>query len=1043
MTSGASWNERGLSPELYQAAREAARRAGMSIDDWLDSTFGSAPGATGGKPHGTASDAASLSVRGARLTDTVAKLNARLEQLTPPADGSRGPEPKGRDRAPPLAPEPLEPGIDQVVAEIAARQRALDETPAAPAAAWEPPQTAAPAHGADFSSLERQLAHITAQIETLRRPCGVEDAVAALRGDLAEVARAVNEALPRRALEALQDDVHALAERIEHGYGGGADPSALQGIEHRLSQVHAAIEQMTPAESLAGFEARVAELSYKMDSFAGSSSPDPETLRYLEAAINELRELSAGVASAEGVASIAGDVQALGARIDHLATMTGATGIDSLADRVNQLTNALDTRVEQMGPLPSNIESLVKSLTDKLNGADSFARDQAAFEQLETRIMGLADRIETAGERSGDLSGIERGIQQLTMQVREAREDAIATAERVARAVMADMPSSDAGLAAFRQDLETLHAHQAESDQRTQDTLEALHETLERLVDRLASVEIGLHAEPRHPAAQAAMREPVMPELPREEPRMPEMRVPEARMPDAVVAQPPATIPPNAAPVPAARTSTPFMQVQRAERAPIDPDLPADTPLEPGTAAARGRTPAERIAASEAALGPALGSLKREGGPEVAGKANFIAAARRAAQAAANEGAGVEGPRVEEPKDEASPTSLIGRFLANRRRALVLGVSALLVLYGTMQIASMMSGAPAHEPRVAPGQTQAPEVRKMAAPTPVAPPLPAPATAEPAAPVPEPASTRQSTAASFTAPTPTASLISPALTTQSPPAAPAAPAAEVTGSVKPPLNIAAIQPAEPAQAAAPQAAVSADKLPTTLGGPALRAAAAASNPAAEYEIGVRYSEGRGVPANMELAAQWFDRAAKQGLPPALYRLGSLYEKGQGVKKDLNKARQLYLLAADKGNAKAIHNLAVLYAEGIDGKPDYTVAGQWFRKAAVRGVADSQYNLGILYARGIGVDQNLAESYKWFALAAAQGDQDAAKKRDDVAARLDQQSLVAAKLAVQTFAAEPPPDEAMNVKAPPGGWDRAVTTAPAKPATSARRKPQSS
>ena len=83
--------------------------------------------------------------------------------------------------------------------------------------------------------------------------------------------------------------------------------------------MHAAINQMTPAEGLAGFEARVAELSYKMDSLAGGASPDPETLRYLEAAINELRELSAGVASAEGVASIAGDVQALGARIDHLA----------------------------------------------------------------------------------------------------------------------------------------------------------------------------------------------------------------------------------------------------------------------------------------------------------------------------------------------------------------------------------------------------------------------------------------------------------------------------------------------------------------------------------------------------------------------------------------------------------------------------------------------------------------------------------------------------------------------------------------------------
>jgi len=43
MTPGVSWNERGLSPELFEAAREAARRAGMSVDDWLNSTFGDAP----------------------------------------------------------------------------------------------------------------------------------------------------------------------------------------------------------------------------------------------------------------------------------------------------------------------------------------------------------------------------------------------------------------------------------------------------------------------------------------------------------------------------------------------------------------------------------------------------------------------------------------------------------------------------------------------------------------------------------------------------------------------------------------------------------------------------------------------------------------------------------------------------------------------------------------------------------------------------------------------------------------------------------------
>src|SRR5262249_22179580 len=117
-----------------------------------------------------------------------------------------------------------------------------------------------------------------------------------------------------------------------------------------------------------------------------------------------------------------------------------------------------------------------------------------------------------------------------------------------------------------------------------------------------------------------------------------------------------------------------------------------------------------------------------------------------------------------------------------------------------------------------------------------------------------------------------------------------------------------------------------------------------------------------------------------------------------------------------------------------GKPDYKSAAQWFRKAADRGVADSQFNLGILYARGIGVEQNLAESFKWFSLAAAQGDADAARKRDDIAKRLDAPSLPAAKLAIQTLSAEPHPDDAVNATTPPGGWD----SAPPSPAPAATR-----
>ena len=154
-----------------------------------------------------------------------------------------------------------------------------------------------------------------------------------------------------------------------------------------------------------------------------------------------------------------------------------------------------------------------------------------------------------------------------------------------------------------------------------------------------------------------------------------------------------------------------------------------------------------------------------------------------------------------------------------------------------------------------------------------------------------------------------------------------------------------------------------------------------------------------------------------------------------VKKDIDIARRYYMQAAERGNAKAMHNLAVLDADGGGKGANYKSASQWFRKAADRGVADSQFNLGILYARGIGVEQNLAESFKWFSLAAAQGDADSAHKRDDIAKRLDAQSLAAAKLAIQTFTRRSrSPTTPSMWRAPAGGWDGAPPQAnTAKPA----------
>jgi localization factor PodJL len=423
-------------------------------------------------------------------------------------------------------------------------------------------------------------------------------------------------------------------------------------------------------------------------------------------------------------------------------------------------------------------------------------------------------------------------------------------------------------------------------------------------------------------------------------------------------------------------------------------------------------SPSERIAASEDAISEISAAAR-----EQANTSNFIAAARRAAQAAAAAApdkakrAAVSGEA--KPEGDKEPSTL-----GSKIRSLLVGASVVVIVLGTFKMAMTFLDGPPSPSAQLENTIQA------------APPAPAPVENDPPAAFQAPATAPATP--SLTSPTPIGrqSLRAPPA-----PTPPAIADDEVTGTIAAP-QVTTMPPANNRKLGLVQIPV-AEKLPDAIGGPALRAAALKGDASAAYEIGMRFAEGKGVPTNYDEAAKWYDRAAQAGVIPAAFRLGTLYEKGLSVKKDLDTARRYYTLAAERGNAKAMHNLAVLDADGGAKGANYKSASQWFRKAAERGVADSQFNLGILYARGIGVEQNLAESFKWFSLAAAQGDADAARKRDDIAKRLDPQSLAAAKLAIQTFMPEPQPDDAVNAAGPAGGWDSAPAQAnTAKPAAKA-------
>jgi TPR repeat protein len=127
--------------------------------------------------------------------------------------------------------------------------------------------------------------------------------------------------------------------------------------------------------------------------------------------------------------------------------------------------------------------------------------------------------------------------------------------------------------------------------------------------------------------------------------------------------------------------------------------------------------------------------------------------------------------------------------------------------------------------------------------------------------------------------------------------------------------------------------------------------------------------------------------AEQGDARAQYNLGVLYRKGRGVPQDDVQARRWYEKAAAQGQAKAQYNLGTLYLNGGGVPKDYQQALRWFRMAADQGEALAQTRIGIMYDEGQGVPHDFVQAHKWYNLAATNGDKPAAELRDALAKQM--------------------------------------------------------
>ncbi len=153
---------------------------------------------------------------------------------------------------------------------------------------------------------------------------------------------------------------------------------------------------------------------------------------------------------------------------------------------------------------------------------------------------------------------------------------------------------------------------------------------------------------------------------------------------------------------------------------------------------------------------------------------------------------------------------------------------------------------------------------------------------------------------------------------------------------------------------------------------------------AQYSLGKLLEIGEGqVQQDLTEATKWYQRAADQGVSAAQNNLGLMYSQGRGVPRDVAHAVQLWLAAAEDDHAIAQFNLGLAYFRGEGVAKNQSQATGWFRRAGELGLAPAQYAMGQVIRMGLVAGGTKAEALGWYEMAAAQGDTKAQAQAEEL------------------------------------------------------------
>ena len=118
---------------------------------------------------------------------------------------------------------------------------------------------------------------------------------------------------------------------------------------------------------------------------------------------------------------------------------------------------------------------------------------------------------------------------------------------------------------------------------------------------------------------------------------------------------------------------------------------------------------------------------------------------------------------------------------------------------------------------------------------------------------------------------------------------------------------------------------------------------------AAHDLAMIYEYGKhGIEIDVVAAAEWFERAAKEGNIESMVELGLCYELGCGVEQSDEHALDWYTKAANLGHATAKFSVGEIFEEARGVPQSDEEACIWYYRAALVGCDDSKLALRRLY-----------------------------------------------------------------------------------------------